>query len=160
MPTRRREKVARVVKEAVSDAIANRLSDPRIEGLVSITRVEIAPDLRQANVYLSIFGKSEAAQNKTYAAIAHARRRIQSLVAGKLQMRFCPVLHFYRDEQFKKTLEILNLIDQAAGELPKRQRTDDRGQTTEDRGQTTEDRRQRTDDRGQTTEDRLLTSDF
>jgi len=117
MPTRRREKVARVVKEAVSDAIANRLSDPRIEGLVSITRVEIAPDLRQANVYLSIFGKSEAAQNKTYAAIAHARRRIQSLVAGKLQMRFCPVLHFYRDEQFKKTLETLNLIDQAAGEL-------------------------------------------
>jgi ribosome-binding factor A len=152
MPTRRREKVARVVKEAVSDAIANRLSDPRIEGLVSITRVEIAPDLRQANVYLSIFGKSEAAQNKTYAAIAHARRRIQSLVAGKLQMRFCPVLHFYRDEQFKKTLEILNLIDQAAGELPKRQRTDDRGQTTEDRGQTTEDRRQRTDDRGQTSD--------
>ncbi len=119
MPTRRREKVARVVKEAVSDAIANRLSDPRIEGLVSITRVEIAPDLRQANVYLSIFGKSEAAQNKTYAAIAHARRRIQSLVAGKLQMRFCPVLHFYRDEQFKKTLEILKLIDQAAGELRK-----------------------------------------
>jgi len=117
MPTRRREKVARVVKEAVSDAIANRLSDPRIEGLVSITRVEIAPDLRQANVYLSIFGKSEAAQNKTYAAIAHARRRIQSLVAGRLQMRFCPVLHFYRDEQFKKTLETLNLIDQAAGEL-------------------------------------------
>lgn len=117
MPTRRREKVARVVKEAVSDAIANHLSDPRIEGLVSVTRVVIAPDLRQANVYVSIFGKSEAAQNKTYAAVAHARRRIQALVAGRLQMRFCPVLHFYRDEQFKKTLEILKLIDQAAGEL-------------------------------------------
>jgi len=119
MPTRRQEKVARVIKEAVSDAIANHLSDPRIEGLVSVTRVEIAPDLRQANVYVSIFGKSEAAQNKTYVAIAHARRRIQALVAGRLQMRFCPVLHFYRDEQFKKTLEILKLIDQAAGELRK-----------------------------------------
>ena len=119
MPTRRQEKVARAVKEVVSDAIANHLNDPRIEGLVSVTRVEIAPDLRHANVYVSIFGKSEAAQNKTYAAIAHARRRIQALLAGKLQMKFCPVLYFYRDEQFKKTLEILKLIDQAAGELRK-----------------------------------------
>jgi ribosome-binding factor A len=119
MPTRRQEKVARLVKETVSDAIANHLSDPRIEGLVSVTRVEIAADLRQANVYVSVLGKSEAAQNKTYAAITHARRRIQSLVAGRLQMRFCPVLHFYKDEQFKKTLEILKLIDQAADEMRK-----------------------------------------
>lgn len=119
MPTRRQEKVARAVKEAVSDAIANHLNDPRIEGLVSVTRVEITADLRQSNVYVSILGKSEAAQNKTYAAIAHARRRIQALVARKLQMRFCPVLHFHRDEQFKKTLETLKLIDQAAGELRK-----------------------------------------
>ena len=119
MATRRQEKVARAIREAVSDAIANHLSDPRIEGLVSVTRVEIAPDLRQANVYVSILGKSEAAQNKTYLAIGHARRRIQALVASRLQMRFCPVLHFYKDEQFKKTLEILKLIDQAAGELRK-----------------------------------------
>jgi len=119
MPTRRQEKVARVIKEVVSDAIANHLNDPRIEGLVSVTRVEIAADLRQANVYVSVLGKSETAQNKTYAAIAHARRRIQALLAGKLQMRFCPVLHFYRDEQFKKALQTLKLIDQAAGELAK-----------------------------------------
>ncbi len=55
MATRRQEKVARVVKEAVSDAIAHRLSDPRIEGFVSVTRVEMSPDLRNANVFLSIF---------------------------------------------------------------------------------------------------------
>lgn len=131
MPTRRQEKVARVVKEAVSDAIANHLSDPRIEGLVSVTRVEIAPDLRQANVYVSIFGKSEAAENKTYAAITHARRRIQSLLAGRLQMRFCPVLQFYRDEQFKKTLQILKLIEQAASELAKTDSVESGEQSTE-----------------------------
>jgi ribosome-binding factor A len=117
MPTRRQEKVARVVKEAVSDAIANHLSDPRIEGLVSVTRVEMAPDLRRADVYVSILGKSEASQNKTYTAITHARRRVQALLAHKLQMKFCPVLRFYRDEKFKKTLETLRLIDQVAGEL-------------------------------------------
>ena len=119
MPTRRQEKVARVVKEAVSDAIAHHLNDPRIEGFVSVTRVDMAADLRSADVYLSIFSKDDAAQNKTFAAITHAKSRIQSLLAGKLQSKFCPVLRFYRDEKFKKTLEIMKLIDQAANELKK-----------------------------------------
>jgi ribosome-binding factor A len=119
MATRRQEKVARVVKEGVSDAISHHLSDPRIEGFVSVTRVEMAPDLRNADVYISIFGKDESSQNKTFAAIIHAKSRIQSLVAGKMQSKFCPVLHFYSDEKFKKTLETMKLIDQAVGELEK-----------------------------------------
>jgi len=119
MPTRRQEKVARVVKEVVGDAITNHLNDPRIEGFVSVTRVDMAPDLRNADVYLSIFGKDETSQNKTFVAIAHAKSRIQSLLAGKLQCKFCPILHFYRDEKFKKTLETMKLIDQAASELKK-----------------------------------------
>jgi ribosome-binding factor A len=117
MPTRRQEKVARVVKEAVSDAIANHLGDPRIEGLVSVTRVEMAADLRSASVYVSILGKDDAAQNRTFAAIVHARSRIQSLLAGKMQSKFCPVLRFHKDEKFKKTLETMKLIEQAAGEF-------------------------------------------
>jgi ribosome-binding factor A len=117
MPTRRHKKVARVVKEAVSDAIANHLSDPRIEGFVSVTRIDMAADLRTADVYLSIFAKNEAVQNKTFAAIVHARSRIQSLLARRLQSKFCPVLRFSRDEQFKKTLDTMKLIDEAASEL-------------------------------------------
>ena len=73
MVTRRQEKVARAVKEAVSDAIANHLNDPRIEGFVSVTRVDIALDLRNADVYLSIFGKDDTVQNRTFAAITHAK---------------------------------------------------------------------------------------
>jgi ribosome-binding factor A len=117
MATRRQEKVARVVKEAVSDAIAHHLSDPRIDSFVSVTRVDMAPDLRNADVYVSIFGKDQAAQNKTFTAITHAKSRIQSLLAGKVQSKFCPVLHFYRDEKFKQTLETMKLIDQAAREF-------------------------------------------
>ena len=119
MATRRQEKVARIVKEAVSNAIANNLNDPRIEAFVSVTRVDIAADLRSADVYLSIFGKDDATQNKTFAAITHAKSRIQSLLAGSLQSKFCPALHLYRDEKFKKTLETMKLIDQAVGEMKK-----------------------------------------
>jgi ribosome-binding factor A len=117
MATRRQEKVARVVKEAVSDAIAHHLNDPRISGFVSVTRVDMTADLRNANVYISVFGSDEAGQNKVFTAIIHARSRIQSLLAGRVRSKFCPVLHFYQDEKFKKTLETLNLIDQAVKDL-------------------------------------------
>jgi ribosome-binding factor A len=119
MATRRQEKVARVVKEAVSDAISHHLNDPRIEGLVSVTRVEMAADLRSADVYISIFGGSQTGQSKTLTAITHAKSRIQSILADNLQSKFCPVLRFHLDEKFKKTLEILKLIDQTSSEHKK-----------------------------------------
>lgn len=117
MPTRRQEKVARVVKEAVSDAIANHLNDPRIEGFVSVTRVDVAADLRSADVYLSVFGGNSAAHEKTFAAIMHARSRIQSVLAGAMRSKFCPVLRLHKDEKFKKALETMNLIDKVVSEL-------------------------------------------
>ncbi len=120
MATRRQEKVASVVKEVVSETITHHLNDPRIEGFVSVTRVEMAADLRSAEVYLSIMGKTEAAQNKTFTAISHARSRIQFFVGRKLQSKFSPVLRFHKDERFKKTLETMRLIDQAAAEYSAR----------------------------------------
>ncbi len=116
MPTRRQEKVARVIREVVSDVIANHLSDPRITGFVSVTRVEVMADLRSADVYLSIFAPDESAKDRTFAAITHARTRIQSFLAEALDSKFCPVLRFHEDEQFRKTLEVMKLIDQVANE--------------------------------------------
>jgi ribosome-binding factor A len=116
MPTRRQEKVARVIREVVSDAIVQHLNDPRISGFVSVTRVEVTPDLRNAEVYLSIFASDESAKDKTFAAITHARTRIQSFLAEALESKFCPVLRFHEDEQFRKTLEVMKLIDQVASE--------------------------------------------
>ncbi len=117
MPTRRQEKIARVIREAVSDAIANRISDPRMESLVSVTKVDVSADMRIANVYLSMFGGTETAQNKTFAAILHAKRRIQGVLAEHIQSRFCPVINLHKDENFKKTIETMKLIDDLASEF-------------------------------------------
>ena len=116
MPTRRQEKVARVIREVVSDVVANHLSDPRITGFVSVTRVEVMPDLRNADVYLSILASTESARDRSLAAITHARPRVQSFLAHAMESKFCPVLHFHMDEQFRKTLEVMKLIDQVASE--------------------------------------------
>jgi len=125
MSSRRQEKVVRVIKEAVSDAIANHLNDPRIESFVSVTRVEVSADLRIANVYLSFFGADEGVQNRTFAAITHARSRIQSLLGQKMQSKFCPVLHFFKDEAFKKTLETMRMLDDLARQSEKQNKQDE-----------------------------------
>ena len=117
MATRRQEKFARVVKEAVSLGILEGLSDPRIMGMVSVTRVEMSADLKNAEVYLSIFGQDETKQRLTFKAIQHARSRLQSYVAHELESKFCPVLHLKLDEVFKKTLETFRLIDEATQEF-------------------------------------------
>lgn len=124
--------MARVVKEVVSDAISNHLNDPRIEkAFVSVVRVEIAGNLRSAEVYLSIFdsnrisqnssavktAKSDSARNKVFAAITRGKSRIQSLLAYKMKSKFCPVLTFHQDQKFKETLETMKLIDRVSDEL-------------------------------------------
>ena len=116
MSTRRQEKLSQVVKQAVSRAIQQDLNDPRIEGIVSVTVVQMAADLRSAEVYLSVLGRSPGAENATYAALQGARRRIQGVVAKAVKSKFCPVIQLHKDEKFKKTLETMNLIDLAASE--------------------------------------------
>jgi len=116
MPTRRQERIARLIKEVVSDAVASHLSDPRITGLISVTRVTVSADLRNADVYLSIFAAKDSEKERTLEAMTHARARIQSLLAAAMQSKFCPVLRFHKDEQFQKMLETMRLIDEVAGE--------------------------------------------
>jgi len=136
MPSRRQEKVARVIKEVVCDALANHLSDPRIQGIVSVTRVDVAPDMRNVDVYLSIFVTDSSVSNKqknhedgdkprdttankTFIAVNHAKPKIQSLLAVRMRSKYCPSLHFRRDTELKKTLDTMKLIDQVAPEFRK-----------------------------------------
>jgi len=109
--------VARVVRESVSDTIANRLSDPRIQGIVSVTEVDISPDLRNADVFLSIMATDDKHRRRTLETIQHAARHIQARLGRKMTSKFCPRLHFHEDTKLPKTLETLRLIDAAAEEF-------------------------------------------
>lgn len=128
MASRRQEKVARIIKEAVSNAIRDGLNDPRIEGIVSVTRVTLSADLRLADVYISIFGTDEKKQQLTFFALTGARSRIQSFVADELDSKFCPVLRFRQDEAFKKTIETMNIIDRAARELAEKEQAEEQSE--------------------------------
>ena len=117
MLSRRQEKIARVICESVSDTIANRLSDPRITGLVTVTKVEPSPNLKDADVYLSIMAANEGDKKKTFTAIEHAVRHIQQRLGHKMTSKFCPKLHFHEDKKFKHMMETFRIIDEVSRDI-------------------------------------------
>lgn len=117
MASRRQERVARVVRESVSDTIANRLNDPRIEGFVSVTGVDVSADLRNADVFLSIMTDDEAVRRRTFVAIEHAANRVRARLSRRMTSKFCPRLNFHEDTKIKNTLETLKIIEEAAREF-------------------------------------------
>jgi len=119
MKSFRPERVGHLIREVVSEAISNRLNDPRVEPLSSVTRVEVTADMEHAKVWVSVMG-SEAVQRRTLAGLKSATGFIQGLVARELQMRTCPRLTFRLDESIKKGEATLRLIEQTMAESRQR----------------------------------------
>src|SRR6187402_359540 len=102
----RQKKVASQIQRIVATVLQRDVADPRVDGLVSVTRVDVTPDLREAKVYLSLLGGKRTPAT-TLEGIKSAGRHIQNEVADNLALRFAPRLNFLLDETLKKQAEIL-----------------------------------------------------
>ncbi len=111
MSSHRNLRVAQAIREVVASAILFETADPRIRS-VTVLRVEVSSDLRQATVYVTVMG-NEAEQNLALRGLKHAAGFFQSKVADRLQTRFTPVLTFKLDDSVKKSVEMSRLIAEA-----------------------------------------------
>jgi ribosome-binding factor A len=105
-PTRRYERTARVnevVREVLADEL-ERLADPGL-GFLTVTGVEVTPDLRQATVWYSVLplpeGTPEGDEHDTEAALEAARPHLQSAVGRQVRMKYTPHLVFREDPAIK-----------------------------------------------------------
>ena len=89
-------RVASRIKFLVGSIIQRELSDPRI-GLVTVLKVEVTPDLKEASVYVSIFGGS-GDRSKTIHALEDARGFVQREVGRNIHTKSTPRLKFIVDE--------------------------------------------------------------
>ena len=105
----RKQQVESTLKRTISQVLSRRLSDPRIVGMVSITRVDVSPDMHNATVYISVL--PDTYQRRSLGGLRHAARHIHSLVQSAVAMRTVPRLSFQLDESLKKQNEIFEAID-------------------------------------------------
>lgn len=122
MTSRRVLKVAEAVREVVSMAILTDLQDPRISG-VTVTFVEVTPDLREAKIHVSIRG-DENQQRLSLHGLRSAAGYLQQKVGRRIETRYTPKLKFELDLGVKKSLEITRILDELA-EAREQDRSDD-----------------------------------
>jgi ribosome-binding factor A len=108
MASRRLLKAAEAIREVVGMAILTDLQDPRIRD-VTVTGVEVAPDMRQAKVYVSVMG-NETKQNLSLSGLQSAAGFLQSKVAKRVDTRYTPKLLFVLDQGVKKSIEISQIL--------------------------------------------------
>jgi ribosome-binding factor A len=114
MSSRRTAKVAEAVREQVSTSILFELKDPRVKN-VTVTRVEVSSDLRNAKIYVSVMG-DERMQRLSMRGLESARGFLQAKIAERVQLRYTPILHFHLDQGVKRSIEASRLLREVLAE--------------------------------------------
>jgi ribosome-binding factor A len=105
------ERAARVneaLKEEIADILEKKLKDPRI-GFVTVTGADVSPDLKHADVFVSIMGSKEE-QLATFKVLHGAKGFIRSELGKRLRIKFLPELVFRIDESIEEGMRIAKLI--------------------------------------------------
>jgi ribosome-binding factor A len=110
MTSRRIQKAAEAIREVVSMAILTDLKDPRVRD-VTVTSVEVSPDMRQAKVHVSVMG-DETRQNLSLRGLQNSAGFLQSKVAKRIDTRYTPRLTFMLDLGVKRSIEISQILSQ------------------------------------------------
>jgi len=108
--TRRLLKAAEAVREVVSMAILTQVRDPRVKD-VTVTGVEMDPDMRAATVHVSVMG-SPAKEELALKGLASSAGFLQAQVAERIETRYTPRLKFKLDSGVKRSIEIARVLSE------------------------------------------------
>jgi ribosome-binding factor A len=109
----RTEKVAEEIKHKIADVLTKDLSELQM-GLITVTRVRVSQDLKNAKIYLSFIGNKEPAE-ACIEKIEYRKKQIRMHLSSKVHLRFIPELNFYYDD----TIEYASKIDKLIKEIHK-----------------------------------------
>ncbi len=110
MTSRRLLKAAEAIREVVSMAILTELRDPRVRD-VTVINVEVAPDMREAKVRVSVLGDATK-QELSIRGLQNAAGFLQSRIADRIDTRYTPKLKFVLDKGLQNALAVGEILDQ------------------------------------------------
>jgi len=114
--TRRTQRVADAIKEAIADLLLKDVRDPRV-GMVTLTTVDVSPDLRHARVFFSVLGDEER-RKEAIAGLRSACGFIRAEIAHRLRLRVVPELAFEFDSTFEEADRVSRLLKDVLPEEP------------------------------------------
>lgn len=105
--------IAAALQRAVQHVLTRGLNDPRIRGLLSVTRVELSPDLAQATIFVSVLPAKHA--DLSLHGLRHATAFVRTKVGDLVRIRRMPKFVFRLDESIKKQSDVFAAIARATG---------------------------------------------
>lgn len=109
MTRHRNERVAEQIRAVLADAVRE-VRDPAV-GFVTMTGVDLSPDLRNAKIYVSRLGTA-AERDAAVAALNHAVAFLRNAVAARARLRFTPTLHFVADPTIERGSRVEEIIQE------------------------------------------------
>lgn len=112
----RGERLASEFQKAVYEVISRRLRDrvPQLSAIISVTGADVAPDMKTAKIYVSIYDTSEEKKLASFETIKENAGFIRHELAGMLRIRTVPALTFILDGSMEYGAhidEILNKLE-------------------------------------------------
>jgi ribosome-binding factor A len=112
----RPDRVADQVRAELALMLAREVHDPGI-GFVTLTRVQISPDLQLARVFYTALG-DEAARKNTVRALERAAPFLRRQIGSRLRLKRVPELRFVYDESIARQDRIEQLLNEIHGHAP------------------------------------------
>lgn len=112
--SRRADQIASAIHRAVQAVIDRGLQDPRVSGMITVTGVQVAPDLKAATISVSVFPADR--QELSMHGLRSAAPRIRHDISDAIGLRSTPDLTFRLDESLKKQASVLEAIARATDE--------------------------------------------
>lgn len=110
MPSNRLNRIEGELKRALSSVIMNEVKDDRLSDMVSVTRVEVTPDLKYSKVFVSVYG-TENKRSGSIEALNHGASFIRTRLSKMLDIRRVPELKFVLDDSIEYSMKISKLLE-------------------------------------------------
>ncbi|MEP7182727.1 MAG: 30S ribosome-binding factor RbfA [Betaproteobacteria bacterium] len=109
--SQRAQRVGDQIQRELAELLREQVKDPRV-GRVTVTAVEVSPDLSHAKVFVThLSGREHAAE--AVEALQHTAGFLRSALSHRLQLYSVPQLHFAYDDSIESGLKLSQLIDDA-----------------------------------------------
>jgi ribosome-binding factor A len=114
--SRRTERVAEQLRSEIASVLQREAQDPRLR-LVTLTRVDVAPDLSHASVFWSVFdARDSESMEAVQVGLESAAPFVRSRLARRLSLKRMPQLRFRHDPSLEQGSEMLSLLREIADE--------------------------------------------
>ena len=115
--SRRPDRVAAAIREEVANFLREGAKDPRLIAMVTVTAVDVTPDLRNAKVYVSMLG-TESERASSMEALQSMASHLRPRIGRALRLRLAPEIAFKLDESIARAAKIESLLAQVRDDKP------------------------------------------